>query len=288
MSTSENNINPELSENDHEYETAYNEFMERRNTIWNPIFEEAEKFHQERKERAAKRKAEESNPQLKAQKEKEAKETEREFDEKERAYRTAMEQFIPLGDAYFAGLESGRSRIQVHHNTDNAVAIRASNSVSDTGARSDHARGQAPDTTRQITAQGIPTESNVEVVESLEPIPIRRYSYQDSQRGSVASASPPPFIRTGAQIRVNRVPTEQIPRSEGLSEYGLHPHATAWTRAPVWAQAIVAIGMGAALGGLGYGIFKLIGKLVNRNGAASRLHARDWKKKQKRRVRYVE
>jgi len=285
MSTSEN-INPELSENDHEYETAYNEFMERRNTIWNPMFEEAEKFHQERKERAAKRKAEESNPQLKAQKEKEAKETEREFDEKERAYRTAMEQFIPLGDTYFAGLESGRSRIQVHRNMDNGVATRASNGVSNTGARSGHTREQAPDTTRQLTAQEIPTDSNAEAMESLEPIPIRRYSYQDSQRGSVASA--PPSIRTGAQIRVNRVPTEQIPRSEGLSEYGLHPHATAWTRAPVWAQAIVAIGIGTALGGLGFGIFKLIGKLVNRNGAASRLHARDWKKKQKRRVLYVE
>jgi len=286
MSAAEDDVNQELSENDREYELAYNEIMERRRTIWNPKFEEAEKFHKERKERAEKRKAEESNPQLKAQKEEEARKTEEEFDEKERAFRTAMDQFIPLGDSYFGpGLESGRSRIKVHHNDNNVVATSSSDgdSNADSGG-SGQAREQLPDTNRQITAQERPAENNLEALETLDPIPIRRHTYRDFELGSdVASASPPPSIRTGAQIRVNRVPTEKIPPSEGVSEYGLHPHATAWTRAPVWAQASVAIGMGAVLGGLGYGIFKLVGKLVNRNGTATRLHPRDWKKQNRKR-----
>lgn len=268
MSEPEDNVEPELSENDKKYEEAYSEFMTRREAIWNPRFQEAEEFHRECKERAAKRKKEANDPQLQAKKEKEAKEAEREFDEKQQAYLTAMEQFIPLPESYFhSDLEGGRTGIQVHRNDDSSVASRTSGV--------DEA---VPTTTRQLTRQSRLTESNVEALETLDPIPIRRYSYQAFKVESEASASPPPSIRTGTQIRVNRVPTERIPPSEGLTEYGLHPHATAWTRAPLWAQVSVAAGMGAALGGLGYGIIKLVSKFVNRNRVGRRLHARDWQR----------
>jgi hypothetical protein len=85
-------------------------------------------------------------------------------------------------------------------------------------------------------------------------------------------------IPVGTTLRIQRVPTDQIPPSLGTEIWGLHPHATAWTRAPVWALATVYTGMAAAAGAIGYGIYKLVDhiKAARNNKNGRRLHARDW------------
>lgn len=271
---------PELSENDREYEMAYNQLMERRKT-WDQKFKEAEEFHRERKKKAEERKAKMNNPQLRADREKMAADTEREFDEKLQAYRTAMEQFIPYGDSNFdlSPLTEG-AEIHVHHLSEDIADRR--DTLEPSNARTGHSikvhlpPSALPATTRHLPIEDKPEESKVTAAKTLPPV--SQDTVKDLNPETIASASAPPSIRTGAQIRVNRVPTERIPSSLGLSEYGIHPHATIWTRAPTWAQVSVALGMGAVFGGAGFGIYKLFGKIFKRRSKVEsrRLHARDW------------
>jgi hypothetical protein len=273
---------PELSENDREYEIAYSELMERRKTR-DQKFKEAEEFHRERKKKAEERKAKKNNPQLRAEREKMAADTEREFDEKLQAYRTAMEQFIPYGDSNFdlSPLTEG-AEIHVHHLSEDITGRK--DTLEPSNPRTGHSikvhlpPSALPATTRHLPIEDKPEESKEATAKTLPPIPVPHDTVKDSKPETIASASAPPSIRTGAQIRVIRVPTERIPSSLGLSEYGIHPHATIWTRAPTWAQVSVALGMGAVFGGAGFGIYRLFGKIFKRRSKVDmrRLHARDW------------
>ena len=120
--------------------------------------------------------------------------------------------------------------------------------------------------------------------EAISPIPqkpkyhdVRLYSVDEKSVGS---------LHTGAQLHVNRVPTEDIPPSLGISMAGLHPHASAWTKSPAWAQTVVAMTIAAALTSIGFTIHKLFKKITHKkpgNGTETgRLHARDWKKESRR------
>ena len=120
--------------------------------------------------------------------------------------------------------------------------------------------------------------------EKLAPIP-EKPRYQDLKLSSVDEKADT-SLHTGAQLHVNRVPTEDIPPSLGVSVAGLHPHASAWTKSPAWAQTAVAMTIGAALIGIGFSVYKLFQKFtykMRENGSEKRrLHARDWKMKSRR------
>lgn len=123
-------------------------------------------------------------------------------------------------------------------------------------------------------------------LEELQPIPIpQKPTYQDLKLSSV-EGKPPTSIHTGDQLHVVRVPTADLPSTRGTTVMGLHPHASAWTRSPIWAQTIVALGIGTAVAGLSFGFYKLFKKITHRETnnrtETDRLHARDWKRKSKR------
>ena len=117
--------------------------------------------------------------------------------------------------------------------------------------------------------------------EELSPIP-QKPKYQDLKLYTVDEKSVG-SLHTGAQLHVNRVSTEDIPPSLGISMAGLHPHASAWTKSPAWAQTVVAMAIGAALTSIGLTIHKLFKKFTHKNSEngteTGRLHARDWKRK---------
>ena len=281
MSAPENEGINELSENDREYEMVYNQLMERRKTSWDQKIKEAEEFHREHKKKAGERKVNKNHSGLNAERKKNAEETEREFDERLHAYLTAMEKCIPSAerDVDLSPVTDG-TKGQVDDNSEDIMDTRDSSATSHSSPEYLPAPALPADPER-LSAQGKHEEDEEykeAAPEALHSLPIPQYTDRVFKPETVASASPPASVHTGAQIRVNRVPSERIPSSLGLSEYGLHPHATVWTRAPAWAQTSVAVGMGAAFAGLGYGIFKLIGKLFDRKVAKerSRLHARDW------------
>ena len=278
MRARENGVIVELSENDREYEMVYNQLMERRKMSWDQKIKEAEEFHRERKKNAEERKVNKKNPELNAEKKKNAEETAREFDERLHAYLTAMEQWIPFAEKDVDGspvTDGNRGQVDAH--SEDIMDTRDSSATSHSSPGYLPAPALPADPGR-LSAQSKHEENKEAAPEALHSLPIPHYTGRVLKPETVASASPPASVHTGAQIKVNRIPSERIPSTLGLSEYGLHPHATVWTRAPAWAQTTVAVGMGAVFAGLGYGIFKLIGKLFDRKGAEerSRLHARDW------------
>jgi hypothetical protein len=117
---------------------------------------------------------------------------------------------------------------------------------------------------------------------NLPPIPDTRHHYKNLKLSSANSALPP-SLHTGAELKVFRVPTEQIPPTSGISVMGTHPHSSAWTAVP-WASAIVAFGMGAVIGTAGFGVYKLIRDKFSKENKRTlptekirRVHARDWK-----------
>jgi len=84
-------------------------------------------------------------------------------------------------------------------------------------------------------------------------------------------------IPIATQIHINRGPSDEIPPSLGTSVWGLHPHATSWTKAPAWAVASAYMGMAATATALTFSIYSLVqGIKRSRRKGETRLHARDW------------
>jgi flagellar biosynthesis GTPase FlhF len=120
-------------------------------------------------------------------------------------------------------------------------------------------------------------ESLDDELEDLPPKPIiHDFKLTPVEQHSVTSDS----LHTGDQLHVLHPLDHDCPPSLGTTVMGMHPRASAWTKAPAWSHTIVALGIGAGLATIGYGIYKFITKKLTEHKSANstevkRLHARD-------------
>jgi hypothetical protein len=274
-------------------EAAHTGFQQRREEMWNNRFQEAQDFHDDR---AAKRKAKKLDTGAKDRMIQKAVENDREFQARIAAHKEEMDEYIPLKPRGAPASTNAPRQAAPQVKTDTLKLEDGNWQVSrDERGGSEE---QASEPLQKINPPPAPPPKKpspavVEVapsddgsLEDLAPIPIRRKLYEDTKYehlklGSVKSPSTISSLHTGAQLHVNQVPSEMVPSTKGISVLGTYPHASVWTKSPRWAQTAVGVGMGAILGGLGFGIFKLVGKMFNRTRAAKgdsrgRLHAREW------------
>jgi hypothetical protein len=140
----------------------------------------------------------------------------------------------------------------------------------------DNGRNESPDEPL-IPMRQDGRESLDDELEDLPPKPIiHDFKLTPVEHHSVTSDS----LHTGAHLHVLHPPDHDCPPSLGTTVMGMHPRASAWTKSPAWSQTIVALGIGAGLATISYGIYKFITKKLTEHKSANstevkRLHARD-------------
>jgi hypothetical protein len=266
-----------------EVEAALAEFQGRR-TLLEEKFDRAEEFRKSRKAKAAQRKVKEANVAANAEK---ARKEEEEFERRLAKFKAEMDRYIP--EEKEEPLEThpfyntnGKNRViagdtaEIHNEETDVVP--QSLELKESSEKQSSVANKNEVITPKAEDERIGRLQDEESLQSLPPIP-KRIRYEDLKLESVQSQSVT-SLHTGAKLQVNRVPASRIPPTSGISVMGLHPHASAWTKSPPWAQAIVACGIGAGFAGLGFGFYKLIRKLltatVSKDMGLKRSHVREW------------
>ena len=265
---------PKQRANNLEVEEAHAKFQENRATQWNSRFQQAEDFRKSRQAKAGKRKAKKETKGI----EKLTEDVD-DFEIRFAKDREEIDRHIPLQDKEMP-LKVSKNGV----NTKNPLMNKKSEKDQNDELESSKSSGSSALVPHEPVSRvkgenccsGELPEENLQV---LQPVPIKINKFEDLKLASVEARSAP-SLHTGAQLHVNRVPTERIPPTPGLSVMGLHPHASSWTRSPQWAQTTVAFGMGAALAGLGFGVYKFLQKFIFGTAfmrpKGIRSHARDW------------
>lgn len=247
-----------------EYEATYAKF--RSNPARDSKFKDATDFRDSRTEKEPQNKViPETSPRGEAE---EVPQTD-DFGSRIESFKAEMDNFIPLVNiphkTLSVGNGSGRNRVNTRDPEEKI---------------SDHTETDSLESRplAEKTAHSIPENENPQVITDNKPAIVPTNYRLDYE--SVKSPSAP-SLHTGARVHVNRVPSEFISPSTGSSMMGFYPHSSAWTKSPQWAQAIIAFALGAIIGGLGFGAYKLVqkamyGKVLANNKTATRSHPREW------------
>ena len=248
-----------------EYDAIYSKF--RKNPVRDSKFKDATDFHESHRKKASNSKVivDTSAPIATG-----AVPLIDDFDKRLDSFKVEMDKHIPLIDIPRKTLPLGNGSDRNKVNTWDMEE----KDTDDTESNFLDTRPAAEKGSRSISEKKSPqiliTDSNPDVVSTDHR----------TGHGSVKSSQTISF-HSGAQIRVNRVPSELIPPSSGSSVMGLYLHSSAWTKSPQWAQSIIAFAFGAVIGGMGYGLYKCVqkamyGKVLASNKTSTRSHPREW------------
>lgn len=239
-------------------------------------FKESENVRKNCWARAAKRKDKKENKFETLERQRMSWESEREFESRLSAYRAEFDEHIALEE--YGSIPITQPNGKEGSSQGTPLAFGKNQDPNSKGAK----EGRIPLST-QKERERQPTHGKTSAKDMSSTWKGQNFRYKDLDYKSL-NVHTPPSLHTGAQLHVYRVPTEFISPSQGCSVMGLHPDASAWTRAPQWALTTVAIGMGAVLGGLSFAVYKFLqnrlhGPFLRKiawNKPHRRAHARDW------------